>query len=85
MVGEGVQRVSVLNFKLDGRCMLFYIPFLYTIFIQFCKESASNVGEPGSIPRSGRSPGEEWQPTPVFLPGEFHGQRRNEKLIISFM
>ena len=30
MVGEGVQRVSVLNFKLDGRCMLFYIPFLYS-------------------------------------------------------
>ena len=23
----------------------------------------------------GRSPGEEWQPTPVFLPGESHGQR----------
>ena len=30
MVGERVQRVSVLNFKLDGRCMLFYIPFLYS-------------------------------------------------------
>ena len=35
------------------------------------KESACNAGDPGS----GRSPGEEnWQPTPVFLPGEFHGQ-----------
>ena len=30
---------------------------LYTIFIQFCKESASNVGEPGLIPGLGRSPG----------------------------
>ena len=31
---------------------------------------------PGSIPGLRRSPGErEWQPTPVFLPGEFHGQR----------
>ena len=29
MVGEGVQKVSVLNFKLDGRCMLSYIPFSY--------------------------------------------------------
>ena len=31
----------------------------------------------GSIPGSGRSPGEgKWQPTPVlFLPGEFHGGR----------
>ena len=23
----------------------------------------------------GKSPGRNWQPTPVFLPGEFHGQR----------
>ena len=38
------------------------------------KESACNAGDLGSIPRLGRSPGEgvgsEWQPTPVFLPGE---------------
>ena len=28
------------------------------------------------IPGSGRSPGErEWLSTPVFWPGEFHGQR----------
>ena len=28
------------------------------------------------IPGLGRSPGEgKWLPTPVFLPGEFHGQR----------
>ena len=28
------------------------------------------------IPESGTSPGEStWQPTPVFLPGESHGQR----------
>ena len=38
------------------------------------KESACNVGDPGSIPVSGRSPwGREWLPTPVFLPGEPHG------------
>ena len=31
------------------------------------KVSACNVGDPGSIPESGRSPGErKWQPTPVF-------------------
>ena len=30
----------------------------------------------GSIPVSERSPGGgKWQPTPVFLPGESHGQR----------
>ena len=40
------------------------------------KESTYNAGDPGSIPGSGRSPGaKEWHPTPVFLPGEFHGQR----------
>ena len=36
------------------------------------KESACNVGGPvlwvGKIPRR-----REWLPTPVFLPGEFHG------------
>ena len=40
------------------------------------KESACNAGDPGSIPGSGKSPWQrEWQPTPVFLPGESHGQR----------
>ena len=40
------------------------------------KESTCNAGDPGSIPGSGRSPGEgNGYPTPVFLPGEFHGQR----------
>ena len=36
------------------------------------KESTCNVGDLGSIPGLGRSLG---QPTLVFLPGEFHGQR----------
>ena len=40
------------------------------------KESACNAGELGSIPGSGKIPrGRAWQPTPIFLPGEFHGQR----------
>ena len=40
------------------------------------KESACNAGDLGSIPGSGRSPGEgNGLPTPVFLPGEFHRQR----------
>ena len=38
------------------------------------KESASNVGDLGSFPGLGRSPGvREWLPTPVFWLGEFHG------------
>ena len=36
--------------------------------------SAGGVTHVGSIPGSGRSPG-GGQPTPVFLPGESHGQR----------
>ena len=40
------------------------------------EESTCKAGDPGSIPGSGRSPWRrEWQPTPVFLPGESHGQR----------
>ena len=45
------------------------------------KESACNAGDllqhgdSVSIPGSGRSPGGEWPPTPVFLPGKSHGQR----------
>ena len=32
--------------------------------------------ETGFNPRVGKIPwGREWQPTPVFLPGELHGQR----------
>ena len=34
------------------------------------KESAWNVGDLGKIPWR-----RKWQPTPIFLPGEFHGQR----------
>ena len=38
------------------------------------KESACNVGDLGSIPGLGISPGEgKGLPTPVFWPGEFHG------------
>ena len=41
-----------------------------------CKESACNVGDLGLMPGLGRSLGEgNRQPTPVFLAGEFHGQR----------
>ena len=40
------------------------------------KESSCNAGDLGSIPGLRRSPWRrEWQPTPVFLPGKFHGQR----------
>ena len=40
------------------------------------KESVCHAGDPGLIPGSGKIPWRrEWLPTPVFLPGESHGQR----------
>ena len=40
------------------------------------KESASYTGDPDSIPGLGKIPWrKKWQPTPIFLPGEFHGHR----------
>ena len=39
-------------------------------------ESACNAGDQGSIPGVGKIPWKRaWQPTPVFLSGESHGQR----------
>ena len=42
------------------------------------KKSACSAGDLGSILGSGRSPreGNGYPPTPVFLPGKSHGQRR---------
>ena len=39
--------------------------------------NAGDIRDTGLIPGLGRSPGRRraWQPTPVFLPGKFHGQR----------
>ena len=40
------------------------------------KESSCNAGRPGFHPWVGKIPWRRaWQPTPVFLPGESHGQR----------
>ena len=38
-------------------------------------ESACNVGDPGSIPGWKIPWRRKRQPTPVFLPREFHGQK----------
>ena len=38
--------------------------------------NAGDIGDVGSIPELRRFPWKRaWQPIPVFLPGEFHGQR----------
>ena len=39
------------------------------------KESVCNAEDLGSVPGSGRSPGEGNGNPPVFLPGECYGQR----------
>ena len=40
------------------------------------KDSTCNARDLDSIPSSGRFPWRrKWQPTPVFLPEEFHGQK----------
>ena len=49
---------------------------------QMVKNPPANAGDlrdTGSVPGSGRSPGErrKWQPIPVFFSGKFHEQRRN--------
>ena len=37
--------------------------------------SAGDIRDTGSIPGSGRSGRKAWKPIPVFLLGEYHGQR----------
>ena len=61
-----------------------FIRLLNLLFLNLCegfpggsadKESACNAGDLGLIPGLGRSLGEgNGVPTPVFWPGEFHGQ-----------
>ena len=68
--------------ELMGRILLPLTPTLKLLYPEGVpggselKASAWNAGDLGSIPGSGRSPGEgKWQPTPVLLPGESHGGR----------
>ena len=53
-------------------------PVIFTLFFpggSMIKNPPDNAGGVGLIPGSGRFPGErKWQPAPVFLPGNFHGQ-----------
>ena len=59
----------------DTRNTINLVPIATTTGGPNSKESACNEGDQGSVPGSGRSPGVEWLPTPVFLPGKPHGQR----------
>ena len=46
----------------------------------FGKESARNVGDLGSVPGWEDSRKREWQPIPVFLPGEFPWREESGEL-----
>ena len=56
-----------------------YIPFCLTYCVSgaslYSKESACNAEDLGSIPGLMIPWRRAWQPSPLFLPGEFHGQR----------
>ena len=60
-------------------CNIVHFTYLFTICFpggSDDKVSARNVGDPGSIPGLGRSPGEgNGKPTPVLVPGKSHGGR----------
>ena len=45
------------------------------LFVNNLPANAGDVRDPSLIPRSVRSPGGAWQPTPVFFSRESHGRR----------
>ena len=59
---------------------LIYLSFLNEGFpvVQMVKKSVCNAGDLSSIPGLGSYLRREWHPTPIFLPGESHGQRSLE-------
>ena len=63
-----LQAILILDKLLYILCVYVCIYGCYWV-VQMAKASACNAGDPGSIPWR-----REWQPTPVFLPGGFHGQ-----------
>ena len=52
------------------------LTFALALVVKNPPANAGELRDAGSIPGSGRSPGGgNGNPTPVFLPGESHGQR----------
>ena len=49
--------------------------YMGTSLVAQMVESTCNIIGTGEVPESGRSWWRQWQPTPVFLSGESHGQR----------
>ena len=56
-------------------------PALHADFLPSNKETACRCGRPGFNPWVGKIPWRrKWQPTPVFLPRESHGQRDGQTI-----
>ena len=51
-----------------------HLAFQVVLVVKNTPANAGDIRDEGSVPELGRSPG-GGQPTPVFLPGESHGQR----------
>jgi len=66
-----LQSLVYLNYliKINGASQV-------TLVVKNPPGNAEDIRDAGWIPRLGRFPWiRPWQPTPVFLPGESHGQR----------
>ena len=69
-----MQRLSHLSE--EARDWFWVLYFKASPAVLAVKNPPANAGDLGSISGSGRSPGKgHGEPTPVFLPGESHGQR----------
>ena len=70
---------NLINLQLLVRVSLLSVPFEVSGASQVAlvvKNKLANAGDIRDVFDPWENPlEEEWQPTPVFLPGEFHGQR----------
>ena len=55
---------------LIGKSVAYRQAFQMALVVKNLPANAGDIRDTGSIPGSGRSLSREWQPTPVFLPGE---------------
>ena len=67
----------VLSFRGQSSLMSSQVfgAFQVELVVRNLPTNAGDIRDSGSIPWSGRSPGGGKATTPVFLPGEYHGQR----------
>ena len=59
-----------------GVCVDIDGTYQVVLVVKNLRTNSGDIRDEGSIPRSDQIPWRRaWQPTPAFLPGEFHGQR----------